>query len=471
MAAQIHLVVGLLVTLVLVTAGGSLMLGQRTENALSHLNETVRPAQATASELGRSYTEQTNSVLGFLLTGDQSFLQSDATAQTQTAGLQATLRQQLAGDPASIQLVAEINDAANTWSQNFATPAISSVLAGTQGPAQRSTGIPGRQTLEQRTARLTDLENRIQQIAAEQTSEVASTRALTDALTAATCLAAVALAAGTILFVRRSLTGPLTRLVGEVSEVADGALDRPVHAYGPHELASTASAVERMRVRILEQTDTASKAKQQLARYEEGERIAHGLHDQVIQRLVGIGMLLQSTAIRYPPVASKLSETIGDLDRTIRELRTVIFGLSGPDSASSTRGQVLDVVRDSERTLGFSPHVRFDGVIDPLVTDAMAAELLPTLRECLSNIARHAHASSADVSVAATGDQLVLEVTDNGVGFDSDRIIPGEGLSNLHRRAERLGGTCTLGPAKPHGTVIDWRIPVPATAYQPEVHS
>lgn len=459
---QIHLVVGMLVALVLTTAAGTLMLSQRTENAMSHLNDTVRPAQATASELSRSYIDQTNGVLGFLLTGKQSYLQSDATAQTQTAALQATLRQQLADDPMSIQLVAEVADAQRDWRQNSATPAINSVLTGAQASGQRFMDIPGVPALEQRTAGLTDLENRIHQIAQEQASQVASTRALTDILTAATCLLAVALAVGTIFFLRRSLTGPLTRLVGEVSEVADGDLDRPVHAYGPHELATTASAVERMRVRILEQTDTAIRAQQQLARYEESERIANGLHDQVIQRLVGIGMLLQSTAIRFPPVARRLSESVGDLDRTIQELRTVIFGLSGPDSASSTRGQVLDIIRDSERTLGFSPHVRFDGVIDPLVTDAMAAELLPTLRECLSNIARHAHASSADVSVAATDGHLVLEVTDDGVGFDSDRIVPGEGLSNLHRRAERLGGTCTLGPARPHGTVIDWRIPVPA---------
>jgi signal transduction histidine kinase len=463
-----HLLVGVLVALVLATAAGSLVLSQRTENAMSHLENIVRPAQASVSELTRAYTDQSDSVRGFLLTGNEMLLQSDAIGQAEAARFHASLAQQLAGDPASVRLLSGTSDAAQTWRTTFATPEINAVRSGARSPDQLAAvtppaDTPGEQRFEVLRARLADLESRINQIAAQETTQVGSTRAMTDQLTAATCALAAIVAISTFFFLRRSLTWPLTKLVTEVSKVGEGDLDRPVRLNGPVELVTVALAVERMRVRILEQTDTAMQAQQQLARYEESERIAHGLHDQVIQRLVATGMMLQSTVSRHPRLARELRETSDDIDRTIQELRTVIFGLTpGPDAGISVRQRMLDVLRDSERSLGFPPQVRFDGLIDPLVSGTIAEELIPALREGLSNIARHAHASRADVSLTTAGDELILRVADNGVGMEPDRTSGGQGLTNLRRRAERLGGTCTLSSALPHGTVVDWRVPLPA---------
>jgi signal transduction histidine kinase len=466
--AQIHLLVGVLVALVLATAAGSLVLSQRTENAMSRLENIVRPAQASVSELTRAYTDQSDSVRGFLLTGNESLLQSDASGQADVARFHASLGQQLAGDPASVRLLSETSDAAQTWRVTFANPEINAVRSGVRSPDQLAAVMPpadtpGEQRFEVLRARLAELETRINQIAAQENTQAASTRALTDQLTAATCALAAAIAVSTFFFLRRSLTWSLTKLVTEVSKVGAGDLDRPVRLNGPSELVTVALAVERMRVRILEQTDAVMRAQQRLARYEESERIAHGLHDQVIQRLVATGMMLQSTVGRHPPLARELQETIDELDRTIQELRTVIFGLTpGPDADLSIRQRVLDVLRDSERSLGFPPQIRFSGVIDPLVGDAIAEELIPALRESLSNIARHAHASQADVSLTVTGEELMLRVADNGVGMEPDHASGGQGLINLHRRAERLGGMCTLSSALPHGTVVDWCVPLPA---------
>jgi len=78
------------------------------------------------------------------------------------------------------------------------------------------------------------------------------------------------------------------------------------------------------------------------------------------------------------------------------------------------RAQVIEECEQAERSLGFSPAVRFTGPVDTLVGEEVAAHLLPVLRETLSNTARHAHAARADVDLAASASKVVLTVTDDG---------------------------------------------------------
>ena len=87
------------------------------------------------------------------------------------------------------------------------------------------------------------------------------------------------------------------------------------------------------------------------------------------------------------------------------------------------------------------------------------SELLATLREALSNVARHAKASKAEIELVV-GDEVELIVTDDGVGPPVDQPSHGNGLPNLAARAERLGGTFTLGPRDPpQGAVLRWCVP------------
>jgi signal transduction histidine kinase len=71
------------------------------------------------------------------------------------------------------------------------------------------------------------------------------------------------------------------------------------------------------------------------------------------------------------------------------------------------------------------------------------------MRESLSNIARHAHATAVQLSVAV-GTQLTLRVDDNGVGLPAEaRLRAGHGLANMSARAGKFSGTCELAPAHP----------------------
>jgi signal transduction histidine kinase len=274
-------------------------------------------------------------------------------------------------------------------------------------------------------------------------------------------LFAVIVAGATVLVLRRSLTRPLSTLTGQVQQVARGDLDRPVQPSGPPELVAVAEAVESMRLRILTQTQEAALTRQQFALYEEADRIAQGLHHRVIQRLFGMGLSVQSIANRHPGAAPALSETIDEIDQAIQEIRAVIVGLS-PQSAveGGIRQQVLDVVADSERTLGFTPRVYFAGRIDETVPDEITKQLMPALRETLANVAGNAHARRVEVNLEFLDRALVLQVTNDNPGVPAASAGTDGTLRGVRQRAELLGGTCAISTTPHVGTTVDWRVPV-----------
>jgi signal transduction histidine kinase len=85
--------------------------------------------------------------------------------------------------------------------------------------------------------------------------------------------------------------------------------------------------------------------------------------------------------------------------------------------------------------------------------------MLAVLREALSNVAKHAAASSACVEVSVEPDRAQLSVTDDGVGIPEGGRR--SGLANLAARAKDLGGTCTVAPADKQGTRVVWQVPLP----------
>jgi signal transduction histidine kinase len=196
-----------------------------------------------------------------------------------------------------------------------------------------------------------------------------------------------------------------------------------------------------------------------IALFEDRERIARDLHDNVIQRLFATGLVLQGT-IRIavnPDVASRIQRAVDDLDETIRQLRSAIFELNTARlPGRSLRQEIVEVCTQSSRGLGFEPILRFDGPIDSVVDDAIAEHLFAVLREALSNIARHAMASNAVVELAARDDVLTLVIEDDG-SADFDYNAGGRGIDNMRARAVRLGGMFTIEPREDRGTRLVWK--------------
>ena len=142
---------------------------------------------------------------------------------------------------------------------------------------------------------------------------------------------------------------------------------------------------------------------ERLGLLEDRDRIARDLHDVVIQRLFATAMTLTSTVrlVERPEACSRLRYAIGELDGTIRQIRSTVFALQTPadDAPPSLRRQIVDLVEEARGHLGFMPGLRMEGPLDQRVRPERGGNLLAVLRETLSNVVRHARATSADVDV------------------------------------------------------------------------
>ncbi|MGY1688277.1 GAF domain-containing protein [Geodermatophilus sp. SYSU D00804] len=203
-------------------------------------------------------------------------------------------------------------------------------------------------------------------------------------------------------------------------------------------------------------------ARQRLARqldvYEDRDRIARDLHDHVIQRVFAAGLSLQSVLPRVadPQVQGRIRDVVRQLDDTVRDIRTSIFDLHTVDQPDGgVRRQVLDTVAGTAGDLEST--VRTSGAVDTLVTGGLATDVVAVVREAVSNAARHSGARHVTVTLDV-GDELVLEVVDDGRGIDARAAR--SGLRNLEQRATGRGGGLEVAAVPDGGTRLRWWAPL-----------
>jgi signal transduction histidine kinase len=201
-----------------------------------------------------------------------------------------------------------------------------------------------------------------------------------------------------------------------------------------------------------------------LALLEDRDRIARDLHDLAIQRLFATGMTLQSAArlVQHEGAAERVSRAVGDLDETIKIIRSTIFGLRAHDEETgpSLRARAARAVGEAATSLGFPPRLSMEGLLDTDVPPQVADHVMAALSELLSNAARHAHATRVEVALRAASDEVVLTVTDNGRGIPADGRR--SGLNNLRERAHDVGGDLAIDTPDGGGSRLVWRAPLAA---------
>jgi len=204
----------------------------------------------------------------------------------------------------------------------------------------------------------------------------------------------------------------------------------------------------------------------ELSLAEDRARIAQDLHDVVIQQIFAVGLSLH-TAIALcdsRDVRARLADSVAMLDETIRQLRATIFSLDSQDpsarSTSRLTEEILGICQEAHDSLGFEVAVSFQGLIETPTDLSLAKHTLTALRETLANIARHARATRATVTLSRTPSLLTLRVVDDGIGIPDPPPSRGRGLENLTSRAKELGGTFTIGNSSPKGTEAVWQVPV-----------
>ena len=200
-------------------------------------------------------------------------------------------------------------------------------------------------------------------------------------------------------------------------------------------------------------------AKRELALLADRDRIARDLHDHVIQRLFAIGLSMQGTHrhAKAPVVASRLSDHIDQLQEVIQEIRTAIFDLhAAPDAGPGLRTRLQNVIAELTGDTSIRTTVRMSGPLN-VVSAELAEHAEAVVREAVSNAVRHADPSEIVVTVSV-GDELAIDVTDDGVGIPD--TVAHSGLHNLATRARDAGGECTVGRLPTGGTRLAWSAPV-----------
>jgi len=196
-------------------------------------------------------------------------------------------------------------------------------------------------------------------------------------------------------------------------------------------------------------------------------RISHDLHDGVLQSIYAIGIGLQTCKIllqQSPEKASDhLEHVIDQLDRTIHEVRG--FVKTGLSVISSSGGrfdsELMALVRGMSETAGVSCRLMIDPRACASLPSETQTEIVPILREAVSNSLRHGQPGHLTVSMQRENSSVRLIVADDGIGFNpADPPRDGCGLRNLTMRAAKLGARLRVRSRPCQGTQVILDVPL-----------
>ncbi|MCT1636079.1 sensor histidine kinase [Corynebacterium pseudodiphtheriticum] len=219
----------------------------------------------------------------------------------------------------------------------------------------------------------------------------------------------------------------------------------------------------------------------QAGRLEERERLARDIHDTLAQGLSSIVLLAragrasastgEAASPEHKNAATDVFSTIEDTARdNLAEARRFVRDLTAPSAQADLPDAITEILQRMRRRgsgLGESTEFRanFSGDTHRRLPESVVTAVVRCVQEALNNVAKHAHADHAVVSVAVLGDELTVDIFDDGRGFDPARAPQrasghGYGLSGIQQRIAALSGTVNIESAPGEGTVVAARIPL-----------
>jgi signal transduction histidine kinase len=223
-------------------------------------------------------------------------------------------------------------------------------------------------------------------------------------------------------------------------------------------LASRLRQRQREREGLLRQTVEASEI--------ERRRIASDLHDGVVQDLAGVALSL-SAASRSgvdQTTADLLDHSSAEVRDTIKSLRSLLVEIYPPNLVDEGIESALTDLLAKANTRGITTHLDVDATLVNL-PDAVAGLVYRSAQEALRNVLAHAHAANVSIRLASPDSKVVLEVTDDGIGFDGDPKAPDDeghhfGLRGLSALVNDAGGAVDVRSALGAGTTVRVEVPV-----------
>ena len=165
---------------------------------------------------------------------------------------------------------------------------------------------------------------------------------------------------------------------------------------------------------------------------------------------------------RDPELANKrIDQAIGELDNVVRDVRSYIFELRPKVVEEKGLEEAIRLlVRDLEVNTLAHTILEIDPEACDRLDESQQGHVIQIVREALSNIARHAQANEVTLSAESREGEVLISISDDGVGFDPGEVHRGHGLNNIEQRSVKLGSKITIAPRNPKGTIFELCIPI-----------
>ena len=213
------------------------------------------------------------------------------------------------------------------------------------------------------------------------------------------------------------------------------------------------------------------------AQEDERRRISREMHDRFGEQLTAlarrVGMLKESSAAspELRTAVEALESVSQELDRAVDHLVWELRPTALDDLG--LRAALTNYLQDWSKRVGIAAELHTAGLMDDRLPPDAETALYRIAQEALTNVARHAHASSVDVILERRADHVLLIVEDNGVGFEAAEVEErpqGFGLLGMQERAALVGATLQIESAAGGGTTILVRMDVPESGGPQSVH-
>lgn len=258
---------------------------------------------------------------------------------------------------------------------------------------------------------------------------------------------------------------PVGQVLGALGQLEQGRLDARLPDFALPELAHISARFNRMAQKLQDSTHSNHRLTQQVIRLQEDERksLARDLHDEIGQHLTAIHIdastilnarhidAAKESAVAIDSVSRRMMEIVRDMLQRLRPAEIDEIGLEAA---------LRDLAHTwAQRTSGVGIRIEIAGDLGEL-DDTVAIAAYRIVQECLTNIARHANASSTGIEVRRAAGMLTVSVADNGRGFDVGAATGGFGLAGMRERIDGLGGTLHIESSPGAGTQVLAHLPL-----------
>ncbi len=202
-----------------------------------------------------------------------------------------------------------------------------------------------------------------------------------------------------------------------------------------------------------------------LSALEERHRIGMDLHDGAIQSLYGLGLLIEDASAQIeatPAVArAQLARSVDRLNAAIADLRSYVLGLRPIRGSDRPLHESLpNIAQQTATNALLEVDVDVDQAAETLLDRLAREAVFYVAADALGNVSRHARARHVTVRLLRESESVMLEVTDDGVGFDAARSVDGLGLRNMRERTFNVGGRLDVRSTPGAGTRLQMRLPI-----------